>query len=256
MTTFAESTGLDFDPHQCIESSIKSLQDLIQSNMDAHKKSIKESHETPLLAAHGWANGLVYNNLPYATHTEAQDDTPFLEILIQQIELIKNKGYLKPYQQTSLTRVCEHLRENRFMGTFAMATGTGKTYMEISLAIAALLTNLIKGSTHPIIIVTPYKQLVQQAYNDFMSVLNHFPQSPIHPAQIVKVDSDPSSISAGLLLVNRTLENQACIYIFCQDSYATLLDAKEVAAQRYHHPCMLLIDESHLQAPLLLSLLR
>ena len=140
------------------------------------------------------------------------------------------------------------------MGTFAMATGTGKTYMEISLAIAALLTNLITGSTHPIIIVTPYKQLVQQAYNDFMSVLNHFPQSPIHPAQIVKVDSDPSSISAGLLLVNRTLENQACIYIFCQDSYATLLDAKEVAAQRYHHPCMLLIDESHLQAALITKL--
>ena len=254
-TKFTESSGLTFAPNQCIESSIKTLQSLIQNNVDRHKKGIKASYETPLLAAHAWANGLAFNNTLYATHEEAPNDAAFLEILIQQIDLIKDKGHLKPYQQTILTKVCKHLHEKQFIGTLAMATGTGKTYMEISLAIAALLAGVITGTTRPIIIVTPYKQLVDQAYKDFMELLRSFPESPIHPVQVVKVDSDESSISAELLLENRTLDKKACIYIFCQDSYTQLLRSEDEAAQRYQNPCMLLIDESHLQTAIIKKLI-
>ena len=117
-------------------------------------------------------------------------------------------------------------------GQFNMATGTGKTYIQIYLAIAALLT----GTRRPIVIVTPYRQLVEQAFRDFMSVLSGFDELPIQAAQIIKVDSAVSSVSVQALMQNRTLDHQGCVMIFCQDSYAQVLASEDAAMQHYQRP--------------------
>ncbi len=128
-----------------------------------------------------------------------------------------------------------------------MATGTGKTYIQIYLAICALLT----GTQRPIVIVTPQMQLVKQAYQDFINLLKALPEPLISAAQILKVDSDHSSISSQLLIKTSTLKDKCFAIIVCQDSYEKILDSTDPGAEIFKFPAMLLIDEFHLSPTLI-----
>ena len=233
-----------FTPRQYIEQSVATLRAIIHDNIEIYQALLNRSRYTSLMLAHAWANRLAFKSTARAALI---DDTLFLSALEQHIGLIKDHGHLYPYQREILTTVCDHLRANRFIGQLNMATGTGKTYIQIYLAIAALLTE----STRPIIIVTPYRQLVKQAYNDFIGILQGFPDLPIQAAQILKMDSDTLSLSAETLMQNRTLDTEACVLIACKDSYTKVLESSDVSMRRYQQPCMLLVDESHMQSILL-----
>ena len=236
--------GINFNLKQCTERSIAALQHVVTTNVNCHEWNFKVSQEKSLMAAHAWANKLNFSTLP---HIEPIDNTLFLTVFRERIRLIRNQGCLHAYQRTILDEVCQNLAAQRFTGQFNMATGTGKSYIQFYLAIAALLT----GTTRSIIIVTPYRQLVQQAYDDFIAMMRNLHEAPIDAAQIIKVDSNVSSISAEVLLRNRTLDDKACILIFCEESYKQILRSTEPAVEKYQKPCVLLIDESHTQQSIL-----
>ena len=118
------------------------------------------------------------------------------------------------------------------------------------MAIAALLT----GNTRPVIIVTPQMSLVKQAYQDFIDLIQQLPEPIISAAQILKVDSDQSSVNSQLLMKNSTLKAKCFAIIICQDSYEKILSSDEPGAAPFKNPCMLLVDEFHLSAPLIAKL--
>jgi superfamily II DNA or RNA helicase len=139
---------------------------------------------------------------------------------------------LHPYQKEIFDTICEHLDKERFIGQINMATGTGKSYAQIYLAIAALLT----GSRRPIVIVTPYQQLVQQLYEDFKRVLQGLSELPISICQVLKVDSEESSITAKTLLQNRTLDGRPCVLLCCGASFRELQESQDEAMKPYQNP--------------------
>jgi len=233
-----------FEPRVFVKLSVLALQRIIKDNMEVYKGLLERGTTTDLMLAHAWANGLTHR-APEALPAIA--DESFLTVLREKIQEVVALGQLHDYQKELLDAVCEQLLSRRFIGQFNMATGTGKTYVQIYLAIAALLT----GTTRPIVIVTPYRQLVSQAHSDFMAVLAGLEDLPIQASQIIKVDSNPSSVSAETLMKNRTLDNKGCVLITCEDSYQKILASKDEVMAPYQSPCMLLADEWHLTVPML-----
>lgn len=231
-----------------IDDGLKKLATLIAENMEAYRRQLSVYEDTDLMLAHTQANGVLYRT---PSVLPAIDESSFLMQLKQQLKTVMKHGYLHVYQKKILDEVVETLGPQRFMGMFNMATGTGKTYIQIHLAIAALLT----GTRQPIVLVSPYMALVEQAFRDCVEVLSRLPNLPIDVCQILKVDSHPSSVSVDALRLNRSLDDKGCILIVCQDSYQKILASDDAAMRPYQNPCMLLVDECHLQEGLLPSYL-
>ncbi|AHE65817.1 DNA or RNA helicases of superfamily II [Legionella oakridgensis ATCC 33761 = DSM 21215] len=227
-----------------IEKTVHILQGIIEKNIKLHQTLLHHHQTKDLMMTHAWANRLAYkaevSQVPI-------DEETFLAKLRESLIFIQEQGHLHEYQKEILTNISTRLSQERFIGQITMATGTGKTYVQIYLAIAALLA----GTRRPVVIVTPYQHLVQQAYEDFLAVLASFPNFPIEASQIVKVDAKETSITAETLLYNRTLDGRPCVLIFCQDSYSKLQETEAEALAPYQHPALLLIDEAHMQSKII-----
>ncbi|WP_133130509.1 ankyrin repeat domain-containing protein [Legionella yabuuchiae] len=218
------------------------LTTLIQSNVERYERLLNHNKTTDLMRTHAVANKISYNSMACLPDL---NEAEFLIELGKQINNIMDHCNLRPYQKELLQQFNPHLTQDNIVANLIMATGTGKTFIQIYLAIAALLT----GTKRPIVIVTPYQQLVQQAYEDFMGVLETLPEEyPVNKSQIIKVDGRVDSVSPETLILNRSLDNKPCVLIFCQNSYQMIQNHQEhPAIDRYKTPAMLLIDEAHLQ---------
>ncbi len=208
-----------------------------------------------LLEEHAWANGIPFIE---PTKIDSITDQAFFTKFSQELTALIHSAnedssfatIFRPYQVRLLSEINTLISQERAVGrccegVIDMATGTGKTYVQIYLAICALLT----GSQRPVIIVTPYMSLVKQAYEDFIGLVQKLPESlksRINLAQIVKVDSALTSVSADVLLHNQSLKNQPVVLIICQASFERLFKSQDRRAEHYKNPCMLLVDESHL----------
>ena len=238
-----------------IQQTLTTLKKIVKKNIKYRLKKLTEIEDTSLLEAHALANDIEYFE-PETIAPPADDE--FLTILSQKIDWLIDKAstpgpfqqILRAYQIDILNQLSTY-RKNKVKpgqcceGIINMATGTGKTYVQIYLAICALLT----GSKRPVIIVTPQMSLVKQAYDDFIAVVQNLPEALISHAQILKVDSDFASISAEVLLRNKTLRTKSVVMIICQDSYKRLVESTDFENEHYKKPCMLLVDESHLIHP-------
>ncbi len=140
-----------------------------------------------------------------------------------------------------LSEMMAHFNKSRFIGHINMATGTGKTYMQIYLALAALLT----GTRRPVLVISPQQQLVQQFFEDAMKIVQSIPGLPISPSQIIKVDSAPASVSVDALSKNPSLNGRPRLLIICAASYLKIQECSDPGVFEYQSPCMLLSDESH-----------
>lgn len=197
------------------------------------------------------ANGLLMEDEPdLSPPIERKSFLTFLKKSIKTIvELVDNTGepLVREYQKDILIQAIAYIDKGISSGLFEMATGTGKTYIQIYLAIAAYLT----GDTRPIFIVTPYQQLVEQAYQDFIKVIDIMSKQESYPvfpkSKVLKVSADCRNISARILKLNRTLEHKSHVFITCSDSYSAIINGGG-PEREYLDPCMLFFDESHLQS--------
>ncbi len=236
--------------------AIKELHRIVLENRLAREEHIRRAAEASLMSAHAQANNVAPYK-PDPTFSPLPDEA-FLYSLTTQIQVILSQGILLDYQNRLLEQVLENL--TREDGTpkfdsqgnatfnFEMATGTGKTYIQIALAIAALLTK----NPRPVVIVTPYQQLVEQFFRDFITILQRNPQLGIQPAQVLKIDGRVSSISVETLKQNPSLKEAlasgACfVAIACTDSYEKILTFDSEQFGYLNDPCMVMLDESHLQ---------
>lgn len=195
------------------------------------------------MAAHAWANEL---SVGEGVGLPAIDERTFLARFMEQLGRIQSLGHLYPYQRRILEEIRRSLSEHgRFVGHVTMATGTGKTYVQVILALAALLT----GTRRRITIVAPYRSLVEQTYSTFLSVLEQLDGvEGVSASQIIKVSSAETSVHAETLLSNSTLDDVPCVLICCEDSYAKLLgphpSAPDARLAPYARPGLVVWDES------------
>ena len=224
-------------PH-CIDAAILCFQKIIHNNIEIYQKKLSAIHKTSLIAVHAHANGI---NFEEDSISLIQPQSLFLTSMAKEINLLKNDPQLRLYQQKILNDIASHIEQGRVYGQINLATGTGKTYIQFYLAIAALLS----GTTDPIMIVTPHKQLVKQAYGDFIKALDQYSRA-IHPSQIIQIDSDQNAVSIELLKNNISLNGQPCIFIICLESYIKILESEDVTLSNYRYPAVVLIDECHL----------
>ena len=196
-----------------ISKVIQQLSVCMTDNLIRYQNELKISKTAHLMKLHAAANGLRYIEPQSMGLVE---ESSFLRRFCDSVQNITDgTPELKPYQKAIMFSIFSALNGQKNIGQIDMATGTGKSHIKIWLAIAALLA----GTNKPIILVTPYKQLVQQLYDSFLKVLQGIKgRFPIHPSQIIKMDSNSASISADTLLVNRTLDGVPCVIISCEAS--------------------------------------
>ncbi len=220
-----------------LEKSFSQFQALIKEHIENHEKAIHNSKTKSLMIAHAIANRILRGNFPCFPEQKPLSSSQWTEELKHQIGESSKLTDLYPYQKNIFQKISTDWKDGQNI-RIEMPTGTGKTYVQIFLAISALKTR----TTSPIIIVTPFRNLVQQFYEDFLSALKAKEVEDIYPEQVIKVDSSKASVGAKTLLGNNTLDNRPFIYIFCTDSFKEVL-----GCPRFRDAQMLIFDESHLQ---------
>lgn len=174
------------------------------------------------------------------------------QIRIQQIESecnLKEKKVsmpswlkLRPYQKKAISSWVQH----QCCGIYEMATGTGKTITAISSMVKLLEQYLKVGTTCGVIVVVPYKVLVEQ----WTDILKSFNFSPLCCYDSTKSWIDKVHLAIDLfnngykknfclITTNKTFAEQPfqeCLsrikkdYIFCADEMHHLATEKAVAS--------------------------
>lgn len=233
---FTNKADHDPDMLALAENACTNLKQIVRDNIDGYNKALEKIVNANLLKEHARANDIEYTDLPTVPLATGPFGTLWLAKLQANLEKI---GFLRPYQKQAIAAL---LTSECSMSKFLMATGTGKTVVQMTLATHALAVN----SGKPIIIVTPSMQLVQQFFDDFKDyhgVIRHFMPNLFHMQQVIMVDSDSKHTSAELLKINKSTQNQSIVYIFCLDSYMRLF--KDKKDNYLKNAALLLLDEYH-----------
>ncbi|EHL32802.1 DEAD/DEAH box helicase [Legionella drancourtii] len=145
------------------------------------------------------------------------------------------------YQQEALKVIAQ---TNRVQGVLKIATGAGKTRLQILLA-NYLVANKVNG---PIYIVTATQQLVDQFYLDFEETLELLGvQAHLNMLDIIKVRSGSGNVPWMNYWANDILKKQTKVVLFCQESYDKLQHKlSEVPLANYIPPAIVFLDEFHL----------
>jgi len=229
-----------------VQDVLMRLQGIIQENIAILGKMRASRKQLDVLNLHAMANGIEMAR-PRLAILADESSEDFLPAFLSKLGQLMAKGaqLLRPYQRSILQQVIDSAGDKKIKGIIDMATGTGKTYIEIFLALSGQLTH----SKEPIIIVTPYTQLVQQMYEQYISLLRKLGLEKYCP-YVIKVDSQGDAVAWSLLEMNSTLKDFPCVYIFCMDSYNFLLESENPyensLVDSLKRPGMLILDESHL----------
>jgi len=203
------------------------LKETIKDNLKRYDEKAEKIFKVDLLNEHARVNAVTYNVSSTGNAQCLISQVPnFTENFFVQLE--KNKRdfgckILRPYQLAAIDAL---LKDKNTAGSLVMATGSGKTRVQIFLAITALQLKLGK----PIVIVTPTQNLVEQFYRDFIDTMNifneHVQNDKVQPWQVIKVMSGEKNISANLLSMNTNIVNKDFVAIFCLASYKKILNIK------------------------------
>ncbi|SJZ55083.1 DEAD/DEAH box helicase family protein, partial [Legionella maceachernii] len=147
---------------------------------------------------------------------------------------------LYPHQLAAIKMIS---RCNQSHGVLKMATGSGKTRVQIVFA-----NFLIKRNPNAVIhIVVPTVQLVNQFYQEFVQTLDTLEESgAIKKENIVPVHSKENGVAAGLITLNTIFRSEASVYIFCEASYSKMLATAEKNLANHRAPLLIMLDEFHL----------
>lgn len=128
-------------------------------------------------------------------------------------------------------------------GVISLATGCGKTFFQIALLV---LARCYFGAASPsCVMVLPTRQLVDQAYKDFIDQAERLHSDEFDMTKIVKVMSDPQAIQAVSARLNHSLL-EGGILLFCKESFFKFQEITLSLGREEFLPPLVLLDEFHL----------
>jgi len=232
-----------------IERVCKHLSRIVKTNIKSQENAEERKGHADLIEKHAIANGLdktsislVYHEPEFAELLQAELFLKFKENIKSFINLFKS--ILTEHQIQALIKLSQY---NEPTGLFTHATGTGKTFL--SIAVCHCMHAI--GMNKPIIIVTPTLDLVEQFYDDFITMINAFKKirdnnpkttcnvKAIDKAHVIKISSKQEHVHADLI-DHASIVDKNLVFIICQKSFFEILDL-DVSLD----PSMILLDESH-----------
>lgn len=221
------------------------ISDIVRDNLLRYEDKVAHLKHTDLMQLHAQLNGLTNPGMPFDSGAIAEYEPlvhmgpSFKETLDLNRETFA--AVLKPHQMQA---IAAFLATPSLSGYMRMATGSGKTYLQMALALAALQMN----TGRPVTIITSTQNLVEQFYQDFMQALPRFnahaPAPLASPCEIIKVMSTDTSISLRALALNQELKGKNVILIYCLDSYLKMM-AIEDPSFWLKKSALILADEFH-----------
>lgn len=224
-----------------LQAEIKELQALlngiIHNNMKHYQRKKRAIQKADLQLKHAFANRVEAEG--ELVPLEAEDDfMSRYQSLIRSLRFKEN--VFRYYQHDAIKSIAE---TNEMETRLLLPTGSGKTFTQCELIRMAF--HCAKEAEH-IIVVTPYIDLVNQFYNDFIdfnqkeTALNMDLRIP--PEAIVKVCSHQQSCHLKALLMNKQIKKQISVLIFCADSFNKFLEEMEFSIP---HVPLIMLDEYH-----------
>lgn len=207
----------------CQTMAARQLNNCYQFNIERNETKLKSIKTLNLFDFHAKRNGVDYENIESSNVQPVTSDNfndQFFKKLEENLNIFGEEILLR-HQINAIKSIIN----SKDSGALIMATGSGKTRVQIFLALTALELNLDK----PIVIVTPTKYLVEQFYKDLIVALDIFNKNLldiIEPWQILKISSSDQSISADVLKSNAGMHGKKFIAIFCLASYKNILGIK------------------------------
>ena len=209
-----------------IKFALTTLRRIVEENIAYRRDRVQGIMDMNLLEQHAKANGITISK-----DTHKDDDVVMSEAIPAPSDFD-----LHAHQKQAIEAFVKFKEGESQFELMDMATGTGKTRVQMALSQMLLSSDTLK----PIFIVTPTKQLVQQFYSDFVDYINSGKAGNILPHHVVKISSNTSDIHVSLLKVNHSLENQKLVMIFCGDSFLRYIEQAQVM-----EPQCIFLDECH-----------
>ena len=247
-TAFAMTEALEPLPsalRPLVYNTIHSLNDLISDNQERQERYEQFQRRFNLRRLHAAVNNTgptaVTGNSPIL---KGRDFKTNFYNLINQYDY--SQSILRDYQIEAIKAV---LTRYQFPSRYLLATGSGKTLIQNTLALMACHAAMDNQS---VFIVTPQIELVNQLYRDLINYNDSLRdrQDPLCVSNdaILKVSSHEQSIALKLFLKNESVKNASSIVICCADSFKNLLaeDPKLVESA-----ALVLFDEYHVYQPLM-----
>ena len=220
-----EPIELSARPHykEIVTSAHRDLCKIIQDSLSWRQKAEQTLTKMNMCSQHAFANRLPYVN----PQLKVQVSPDFKDAITKYLE---SGPELYDHQKCAIEKVAENLETT---GYVTMATGTGKTRVQMALAHKMLLTDPKK----PVFVVLPTRNLLKQAYTEFLAYFEAHAQDGLNGCSVLKVSSSKSDIHAPALEYNKTLSDKNVVMLFCAESYNHFL------SNSYFEPSLLLLDE-------------
>ncbi|MFJ1269141.1 DEAD/DEAH box helicase [Legionella lytica] len=225
---------------QHVRHAIKSLNNLIEVNRQRHAHYEKFLEQFNLLRCHAVAN-----------HIDEKPSVAIAPSLLKGNDFKTNfynlinhydytKSVLRDYQKKAIQQVAQCYQ---FPSRLVMATGSGKTVIQSTLALMAWHSSMENA---PIFIVTPHINLVNQFYEDLIrynAILSKKGDAlSISNEAVLKISSDSQSVCLELFGKNRWVKQQKTIIICCEKSFNKLIGQDEAYVTS---ASLILFDEYH-----------
>lgn len=240
---FDKIDGLEPIPEELsdiLSYTIIKLNQIITDNYERYAAQDIFLQNVNILNQHAIANGQNSGtSTPFLRYSNGHDNfkANFYD-LINEYDF-KN-SILRDYQINAIKAVPQFYQ---YPSRFTLATGSGKSLIQSTLAIMAYHAS---NESQKIFIITPQIELVRQFYHDLIQYNqllheeNSFLQIP--NSAIVTVSSHLQSIGVKLLRKNNFFKSQRSIVICCEDSFKKLLEEEPSMVKT---AALILLDEYH-----------
>lgn len=222
------------------QSTFLSIRAMVENSQQRYARYIDKLSKADLGQSHAQNNQAIIGAPIECVESLTGDINNFQSVARH---LITHKGTLLSQMQTRQVQAIEALSAMRNTAVVDMATGTGKTMIFSALAAAMIRSQAHRDKN--VIIVEPYRNLVQQVFINFYQKYNQlFLSLGVMPEDVIKVSSNMSDIDAHMIAINEKLKILGGILIFCAKSLRNLLDTQP---KFFDNVSLIIIDEVHHQ---------
>ena len=227
-----------------VRHAIESINNLIEVNRQRHARYEQFLQQFNLLRCHAAANHIDENpsSVMRLSLLKGNDFKTNFYNLINHYDYTKST--LREYQKKAIQQVPQAYQ---FPSRLVMATGSGKTLIQSTLALMAWHASM---DNEPVFIVTPHINLVNQFYEDLIrynaTLYKKGDALSISNEAVLKLSSDSQSVCLELFGKNRRVKQQKTIIICCEKSFKKLIAQDEVYVTS---ASLVLFDEYHAYSP-------
>jgi superfamily II DNA or RNA helicase len=217
---YSEAESIYIEARQLAAEALKNS---IRYNLKVYNSRLAKLQNVDMLREHARANLIPYVE-PVSVSSAAgasYSHYRYYERLRYNVESFADR-VLMPHQIKALNSIYMRQRE---CGSLIMATGSGKTRVQMFLACTAMQLM----ASRPIVIVVPTQNLVEQCYEDFKEFIDLFNQHAeikVDKGHVIKLMSGAINVNPILFKINNKIKGQNFIAICCLNSYKLLTKIK------------------------------